>query len=304
MSQWLASVDLSTSSPQQQPPPSDVDLEAQLNHVVEVEAEMAEWTSRVHDTVSLGRDLISEIQSENDYPEDYLKNVNDKVELVSRELSRLEIQVPETKRNLSYWLKKAQLRSNLQVLSRVLDQYEAKLSGKEGDRGGGGAGRGKGEMQSYKANLAMHNQSLQHLKTLAKETLLHPGAIIDPGNTIKSDLYNFVERFEALETKFSVEEKIDFEGEQKEQIKSSILSESEVVTHDALSGMKQCAVIDKDVIVVLQDVPLMEEQLKSDSGLLSREQSNLLREMVEQLKVGINIFQKNYKLIPNYSFFH
>ena len=136
---------------------------------------MAEWKCRVKDTVTLGRDLISEIQSENDYPEDYLTNVTDKVELVSREMSRLETQVPETTRNLSYWRKKGQLWSNLRVLSKVLDQYEAKL-GEEGQ-----------VIQMYKANLASHNESLQHLKTLAKETLLHPGAVIDPGNTIKSD---------------------------------------------------------------------------------------------------------------------
>ena len=232
---------------------------------------MAEWKSKVDDTVSLGWDLISEIQSENDYPEDYLKNVNDKVELVSRELSRLEIQVPETKRNLSYWLKKAQLRSNLQVLSNVLDQYEAKLS------------EDSQEMQLYKANLATHNQSLQHLKTLAKETLLHPGAVVDPGNTIKSDLYNFCERFEALECQFS---EVKVEEEQPpnylQQIDEINPSKSESVTHDAV--MKQCSSVDKDVIVVLRDVPLMEEQLKSDSSLLTRDQTNLLHEMIEQLK--------------------
>ena len=244
-----------------------------MKHLAEVEAEMAEWKRKVDDTVSLGWDLISEIQSENDYPEDYLKNVNDKVELVSRELSRLEIQVPETKRNLSYWLKKAQLRSNLQVLSNVLDQYEAKLS------------EDSQEMQLYKANLATHNQSLQHLKTLAKETLLHPGAVIDPGNTIKSDLYNFCERFEALECQFS-EVKMEEEEQQPnylQQIDEINPSKSESVTHDAV--MKQCSLsVDKDVIVVLRDVPLMEEQLKSDSSLLTRDQTNLLHEMIEQLK--------------------
>ena len=95
----MSTVEIPPSSSQ----PLDEDgLEAQLRHVSEIEAEMVEWKCRVKDIVTLGRDLISEIQSENDYPEDYLTNVTDKVELVSREMSRLETQVPETTRNLSY----------------------------------------------------------------------------------------------------------------------------------------------------------------------------------------------------------
>ena len=255
----MSTVEIPPSSSQ----PLDEDgLEAQLQHVSEIEAEMVEWKCRVKDIVTLGRDLISEIQSENDYPEDYLTNVTDKVELVSREMSRLETQVPETTRNLSYWRKKGQLCSNLKVLSKVLDQYEAKLN-EEGQ-----------VIQLYKDNLASHNDSLQHLKTLAKETLLHPGAVIDPSNTIKSDLYNFCERFETLECKFSEEQQ---QQQHKQQGTSS--NASEEVTH----AMKQC-LVDKDVIVVLQDIPLMEEQLKSDSGLLSIDQANLLRDMIEQLK--------------------
>ena len=293
VSQWLASVEMTASSKNPLKDDDDEDdLEAHFRHVTSVEAEMLEWKSKVHDTMTLGRDLISEIQSESDYPEDYLANIGDKVELISREMSRLETQVPETKRNLSYWRKKSELRSNLLVLSQVLDQYEAKYRdhcGREDDDG-----HDDHEMQLYKANLASHSQSLQHLKKLAKETLLHPGAVVDPGNTIKSDLYNFCERFEALEYKFSQNSSVPTTSSGEDQDRACDDDDDKSKSVAAAAGtvtcekMKQCdsrsSVVDKDkdVIVVLQDVPLMEEQLKSIDN--SQTTKNLLREMIQQSK--------------------
>ena len=160
-----------------------------------LQGEMKEWRGRVNDTISLGQDLMSDIQSESDYPEDYLNNVSEKVILIRRQMSQMENLVPETNRNLSYWAKKAQLYQNLKVLSNVLEQYEAKMADVENNS--------SEEMKLYKSNLATHTESLSQLKVLAKETLLHPGAIVDPSNTIKSDLYQFCEHFEALESKFS-----------------------------------------------------------------------------------------------------
>ena len=172
---------------------NELETEKNLETLRRLEEETMKEKNRVRDTIRLGEELISHIQSESDYPEEYLNNVSDKVQLVRQQMSQLETQVPEMLRDFSYWSKKAQLYANLRVLSDVLHQYKIKLQTPDFTK-----------IAEYKTNLASHSQSLNQLKVLAKETLLHPGAIKDPANTIKADLYTFCENFEALETQFSL----------------------------------------------------------------------------------------------------
>ena len=168
-----------------------------------------------------------------------------KVRHIQEQMSRVEAQVPEAATHLAYWSKKAQIYRNLNVLSQVLDQYEDKLKHPD-----------LTEMQTLKDNLAFHNDSLHHLKELGQETLLHPGALVDPGNTIKNDLYTFCERFETLETEFSEQ-------------------------HASL--LKQCEKHDKnDVVIGLENLSVMESRLKSQN--LSSGQEEILRDMIDRLK--------------------
>lgn len=210
------------------------ELEINYQAAARLQNELKEWQASLRQTIDLGQDLISDIQSESDYPEDYLNNVTDKVQLIRRQLAQMEEKVPETMRDLGYWWKKAQLYDNLKTLSTVLEQYEAKLS-EETEAS---------EMQACKENLTTHTESLSQLKSLATETLLHPGAVNDPGNSIKADIYRFVENFEALESKFSSDQNM----------------------------VKQFA--------VMEDLAVMEEQLKKSSG----DKNCALRDKIKKLK--------------------
>ena len=88
---------------------------------------------------------------------------------------------------------------------------------------------------------------IEELRRLAGEATLHPGAIFDPSNSIKSDLYKFCESWDDLESDFS----------------SSL---------DRLRSGKHKCVAEKNKIVevFVEEVQLMEEnfrRLKSDQSI-------------------------------------
>ena len=59
------------------------DPDVRLAQVKQIEREMKNWKSRSQLTIELGQGLVNDIQSESDYPEDYLTNVTDKVVTVT-----------------------------------------------------------------------------------------------------------------------------------------------------------------------------------------------------------------------------
>ena len=142
------------------------------------------------EAIALGQDLMCEIQSETDYPAEYLNNVTDKVQLLRQQMTQLEnANVPEILTQLAYWRKKKELYQQLEDLSKMLHTLE-----KENHQE---------ELNNCQLKLKTHMANLEVIKELAQVTLLHPGAIADPGNSIKTDLYNFCDRFEALEQNIS-----------------------------------------------------------------------------------------------------
>ena len=57
-----------------------------------------------------------------------------------------------------------------------------------------------------KALLTSFGHVIGEMKTLAGEVTLHPGAAEDPANTIKADVYQFCDRWEAVEREFARKE--------------------------------------------------------------------------------------------------
>ena len=156
-----------------------------------LEPEMKLMKMKAEEALALGQDLMCEIQSETDYPAEYLNNVTEKVQLLKQQMSQLEenYNVPEILTQLAYWRKKKELYQQLEDLSKMLHTISDKCQ----------QASDLADWNNCQAKLKTHMVSLQVVKELAKATLLHPGAIADPANSIKADLYAFCDRFEALE---------------------------------------------------------------------------------------------------------
>ena len=170
------------------------ELELQYDNLVQLNEELkAGMRIKVcEEAIALGQDLMGEIQSETDYPAEYLNNVTEKVEILRQQMTQLEnTNVPEILTQLAYWKKKKELYQQLEDLSKMLHTLE-----KENDAEAA-------ELNNCQLKLKTHMANLEVIKELAQVTLLHPGAIADPGNSIKTDLYTFCDRFEALEQNIS-----------------------------------------------------------------------------------------------------
>ena len=168
------------------------ELELQYDNLVQLNEELkAGMRIKVcEEAIALGQDLMGEIQSETDYPAEYLNNVTEKVEILRQQMTQLEnTNVPEILTQLAYWKKKKELYQQLEDLSKMLHTLE-----KENHQE---------ELNNCQLKLKTHMANLEVIKELAQVTLLHPGAIADPGNSIKTDLYTFCDRFEALEQNIS-----------------------------------------------------------------------------------------------------
>ena len=165
------------------------ELERQYDNLVSLTEELK--CMKYEEAIQLGEDLMGEIQSEADYPAEYLNNVTDKVQLLRQQMTHLEnCNVPEILTQLAYWKKKKELYHQLEDLSKMLHTLEKNP-----------------QNSNCQAKLKTHMANLEVIKQLAQATLLHPGAIIDPGNTIKTDLYAFCDRFEAIEQTISTKVK-------------------------------------------------------------------------------------------------
>ena len=193
-------------------------VQKNFDTVNDLNNQIKEWRAMIRQAMTLGEKLMGDIQSEENYPPDYLNNVSEKVKQMRDQMNRVETQAPELTNQLAYKLKKAQVYQNLKDLSCVLNEFETFLSdtktgataavvtlSPKNDSAEDDDKRKVVEKQikSIAASMAQHDKSLSQLKSLANETLLHTGAVQDPGNSIKADLYAFCERWNGLEAKLS-----------------------------------------------------------------------------------------------------
>lgn len=174
-----------------------------MEDVTDLEDDLKTWRPKIHKAIKLGEDLMNDIQSEQDYPPDYLNNVSEKVALVRQQMSQLEINVPTHANRFSYQQDKLRLYSKLDALQKILAEYDQWLQSAEATTDSKASKEMVLEITAMKSNIATHNQSVNTIKALANETLLHPGATEDPGNRIKADLYSFCEQWDALDSKLA-----------------------------------------------------------------------------------------------------
>ena len=226
-----------------------------------LEPELKLMKMKAEEALALGQDLMCEIQSETDYPAEYLNNVTEKVQLLKRQMSQLEenYNVPEILTQLAYWKKKKELYQQLEDLSKMLHTISDKCQ----------QASDLADLNNCQAKLKTHMVNLQVIKELAQATLLHPGAIADPANTIKADLYAFCDRFEALEQ--TVSEK--YETTKGQTLKTKDFEQKVKEHEDALEAITLwMGEVSPFLIVedaVFGDLVNLEAQLKDSDALVA-----------------------------------
>ena len=266
-----------------------------LEAVNQLNNEIKKWRSLIGRSTNLGERLISEIQSEEDYPPDYLNNVSEKVKQMRDQMTQIEAQVPELVNDLSYKIKKEEVYQNLNRLTNVLKGYEAFLhtcssnktddattTTSDHDDGNGSGDPNKDDdddditkleqLKSISNNLVQHDQSVSELKILANQTLLH--AVNDPENSIKSDLYSFCERWNSLESKLS---------DARIALKSRKTTTTTKITTVRSSTSTSSPPTEK---IKLREVSIMEADIKQmkKNGNVSEAQITVAQTMLDQLK--------------------
>lgn len=195
----------------------------------------------IADTLRLGTDLVAEIQSEPDFPPHYLTNISAKMDQVRAALRLADAKASKLRERSEYATSKATFYAEFDDLGRKVQGLESWLASIDacGDDGGGKspyssaaaavggagdcgfdaaaapAGAAAGEARALeqleqctkrKALLTSFGHVIGEMKTLAGEVTLHPGAAEDPANTIKADVYQFCDRWEAVEREFARKE--------------------------------------------------------------------------------------------------
>ena len=184
------------------------------------------------DALRLGTDLVAEIRSEPDFPPHYLTNISAKMEQVRAGLRAAGAKASRLRERAEYASSKARFYAEFDDLGRKvqgLESWLASIDAACGDGGkspslsssavgGGGdcgsedeaaAARALEQLEQCtkrKALLTSFGHVIGEMKTLAGEVTLHPGAAEDPANTIKQDVYEFCDRWEAVEREFAGKE--------------------------------------------------------------------------------------------------
>ena len=183
------------------------------------------------DTLRLGTDLVAEIRSEPDFPPHYLSNISAKMDQVRAGLRTAGAKASKLRERAEYASSKARFYAEFDDLGRKVQGLESWLasidapcgkspslpsSSSQSAVGGGGdcgsddeAARALEQLEQCtkrKALLTSFGHVIGEMKTLAGEVTLHPGAAEDPANTIKADVYQFCDRWEAVEREFARKE--------------------------------------------------------------------------------------------------
>lgn len=179
------------------------------------------------DAVDQGDDLIAEITSQDDFPPDYLSNITEKVNSlksalgsVRRMSKRLEERSDYLKCKRKFYSEFGDLSDKVSGLelwlkANVIKESDEELSSEVLD-----------QCSKYKSMLSSMESVIQDLKSLASEVTLHPGAIEDPSNRIKADIYNFCDKWETIENEFAQTEAKVIILEKKSLTKSTVSSNS------------------------------------------------------------------------------
>ncbi len=150
------------------------------------------------EALARGRDLIAEIQTEQDFPPDYLANVTEKVDALKVQLESVERNSKKLHNRLEYLRKKREFYSELKSTSHRISLMEKCVAVRK-QNDDENQSRVLEELESKDLERKPVGEAVQQVKRLAGEVALHPGAFEDPSNRVKEDAYNVSERLNAVE---------------------------------------------------------------------------------------------------------
>jgi len=170
----------------------------------ETEAEVKGQQEQVEELVSLGEQLIKDIESEDNFPPDYLENVSGKIAGSRTQLNNIKIALNHLKENINYQVEKKLFYELLSELSRILESYQTFLDQITFDQVSDLTHLDSClvECQSKLQVLRNTDIKLEEVRKISGQLALHSGASLEPSNSIKADCYNICDKFESLEAKF------------------------------------------------------------------------------------------------------
>ncbi len=258
------------------------------------------------DTLRLGTDLIAEIQSEPDFPTTYLTNVSAKVEQLRGRLRLVEASTGKLHERAEYAASKARFYAEFDDLGGKVQGLESWLASLDvggvdaqacGRNGGGGGGGGSETLSAErggvggnggassspswssaraleqleqctkrKALLTSFGHVISEMKRLAGEVTLHPGAAEDPANTIKADVYQFCDRWEAVEKEFARKEALLISRATGAKEHEAAVEESRAVFKCSSDMMLSAPIYVRDADSMQDEIRRLKERLKRTSG--------------------------------------
>ncbi len=172
-------------------------------HVLLREAEENGSEGMCGEALSLGEALAGQIRSEEDFPPDYLANVEDKVAGLRAGLSAAEGAARALGDRAEFVRGRGELRARAEgLLDELAGLEEWLLRRKEegADLCEEGLERLAAELRERRASsLSAGGSELPAVRRRAAEVAALPGAAAEPGNSVKEDAYGLCERWAAAE---------------------------------------------------------------------------------------------------------
>lgn len=259
---------------------------------------------QVREALKNGDTLMEEIKREKNYPAEYLNNVKEKVhnlnkllDNINSEKDKLESTMDYVKRKKSYTTRLKELQDKLKAVDEWLDEQWHEDEYEESDLDE--VNETLLETTEQKKVFQKHEDQIQEVKQLAREIATHQGAVGDPNSKVKSDLYEFVDKWDSLKTSISRREEKLFQLKKLKLSEGPSLTENEMELEKYLEEPMQVKVKDEmeseiKTIKFLVNCSDVSEKLKEKAGkrlkFLEVELSQI-KQFYEELE-GLSLWMK------------
>eukprot|EP00094_Tigriopus_californicus_P012072 TCALIF_11665-PA protein Name:"Similar to DMD Dystrophin (Gallus gallus)" AED:0.11 eAED:0.12 QI:11/0.44/0.31/0.89/0.88/0.89/19/143/3398 len=261
--------------------------------------DVSEGLPDAEEALRLGQELIQDIQAEEDFPPDYLSNVTDKVtslqtdqEALNCDSDRLTNRCEYLKckrkfysdfetlkikvRGFEHWLDQL----NMDAICRDLDAIESTLE----------------VCASKKSMLNSYDHIVHDMKELSNEVSLHPGALEDPSNRVKTDIYAFCDKWDKLENQISQKQSALVKHKRSIQKKvsggSHAANLNENVTEEWLDKISSPVYLDR-VVVMEEEMVQLRRDIHSLGEDANDEKTQEIRLQVEARIRSLDILVKS-----------
>ena len=161
--------------------------------IEKVEQEVVIFAENVTDALQLGKDLIAEIQAEEDYPPDYLKNVIEKVSLMKENLSEIREKFDAAKEKQNYLHWKSRCQSQIKSLNNILSDCDTWLATLNSNAEN--FDELMVDYQARKSTFKSHDGTIQEIKRLANFASIHPASDQVSAKAIKAEISNVCQKW-------------------------------------------------------------------------------------------------------------